>query len=434
MRKFSILLSMLVAVAMVLTACGGGATSTNVAGSPPPVTVDSTDDISGTVTESPTEATQEGTTTETPGVPVTGDMNPARLSNQLDFTVWSQDGEQIGEVEDMVLDVDNTRVAYVVVGTAGFLDLGEREVLVPWDSLQLQTGTGDTTGGQQNAFILQSDLEDFRNAPDFDLGANLPQAGQPAGDWDVDLRTYWESGGLAGGTTSTPEAGATIDPNATAVPNATAGGANQGTSLATATTDAGQGTGLATATLGTDQGTGQNQAAGQALQGVVLASDVLGSTITLSPGQGQGQGQGQATAEPAATTDPNATVDPNATATTDQGTGQNQGQGVGNIQGTIDDLIVAVDSGEIQYLVVDAILEEGERWIPVPLSFIQWDAANNAFVINANPAMLREAPFFENGQYPDTAAADWNSEFDTFWQSGGTGTGLGAQATATATP
>jgi sporulation protein YlmC with PRC-barrel domain len=167
MRKFSILLSMLVLVAVVLTACGGGATSTNVAGSPPPVTADSTEDMSGTATESP--ATQEETTTETPGVPVTGDVNPARLSNQLDFSVWSQDGEQIGEVEDMVLDLDNTRVAYVVVGTGGFLDLGEREIFVPWDFLQLQTGTGDTTGGQQNAFILQGDLEVFRNAPDFDL-------------------------------------------------------------------------------------------------------------------------------------------------------------------------------------------------------------------------------------------------------------------------
>ncbi len=229
MRKLSILLSMLVLAALVLSACGGGATSTNVVESPPPITADSTDDISGTATESPNAMPTDGTTTEAPGVPVTGDVNPARLSNQLDFTVWSQDGEQIGEVDDMVLDLENTRVAYVVVGTGGFLDLGEREILVPWDSLQLQTGTGDTTGGQQNAFILQTDLDVFRNAPDFDLSANLPPAGQRAADWDVDIRTYWESGGATGGNASTPDAGATTDPNATAVPNETAGGAQQGT-------------------------------------------------------------------------------------------------------------------------------------------------------------------------------------------------------------
>src|SRR5215211_7796084 len=229
MRKTSLLLSMLIVVAMILTACGGEETSTSVpTDNVPPVTAEVTGtSVSGTATELPTEGTG------TPGVPVTGETNSGRLSNELDFTVWSQDGEQIGEVEDMVLDLDNTQVAYVAVGTGGFLDLGEREILVPWESLQLQTGSGDTTGGQQNAFILQSDLEVFRNAPDFDLGANLPEMGQPAGDWDVDIRTFWESDVATGGSASTPDTGATSDPNATAIPNATDGEAPQGTATGT---------------------------------------------------------------------------------------------------------------------------------------------------------------------------------------------------------
>ncbi|HET6597345.1 MAG TPA: PRC-barrel domain-containing protein [Anaerolineales bacterium] len=413
MRNISVLLSMIVLVALGLTACGGGATSTNVVESPPPVTVDSTEDMSGTATESATEApTDIGATTGTPGVPVTGQVNPARLSNQLDFKVWSQDGEQIGEVDDMVLDLDNTQIAYVVVGTGGFLDLGERDILVPWNSLQLQTGTGETTGGQENAFILQTDVDVFRNAPDFDLNANLPQAGQAAGDWDVDISTYWESGGATGGTANTPAAGETEAP----IVDMTSTGTTTDIGQATAT---GEGTGLGTETLTVDQGTGENLPGGQALQGVVLATEVLDSPITLSPGQGQEQGQAtadpNATAAPNVTTDPNATADPNATGTT--GAGQEQGQGVGNIEGTIDDMIVAVDTGEIQYLVVDVTLDERQRWIPVPLSFIQWDAADGAFLINANPATFRDAPYFENGQYPDTTVSGWNSEFDTFWQS-----------------
>jgi sporulation protein YlmC with PRC-barrel domain len=412
MRKISVLSSMLLLLAMILAACGGGATSTNVVESPPPVTADSTDDLSGTPTDAPTEAaTEPGTTTETPGVPVTGGVNPARISNQLDFTVWSQNGEQIGEVDDMVLNLDNSRIAYVVVGTGGFLDLGERDILVPSNSLQLQTGTGETTGGQQNVFILQTDLDVFQNAPDFDLGANLPQVGQPAGDWDIDIRTYWESGGTTGGTANT------------AVPDMTATGTTTDTAQVTATSEAG----VVSATPSPDQGTGENQIGGQALQGVVLATEVLGSTITLSPGEGQGQGQGQATAEPSATTDPNATMDPNATATTEPGTGQ----GVGNIEGTIDDMIVAIDTGDIQYIVVDVTLDETQRWIPVPLSFIEWNAANGTFLINANPSTFRDAPFFENGQYPDTTVSGWNSEFDAFWQNSGSG---GPEAQATATP
>jgi sporulation protein YlmC with PRC-barrel domain len=354
MRKISILLSTLVLAAMVLAACGGGATSTNVAGSPPPVTVDATEEM--TATESPTEV---GSTTETPGVPVTGDINPARLSNQLDFTVWSQDGEQIGDVNDMVLDLDNSRVAYVVVGTGGFLDLGEREILVPWESLQLQTGSGDTTGGQQNAFILQTELDTFRNAPDFDLTANLPDTGQAAGDWDLDVRNYWQGGGTGAGTDQA---------------TATAG---TGTDLATATP--GTGTDLATATPGT---------------GTDLA--------TATPGTG-----------------------------TDQG--------LGNMDVTIDDMIIDTDNGDILYMVVNALMDEGERWIPVPLSLVQWNAGTGAFVLDTNPAALHDAPSFQDGQFPDTTTSGWNSEFDTYWQNnggtGGTGTGTGSGDTAaTATP
>ena len=48
---------------------------------------------------------------------------------------WTSPIDDSARVEDMVLNLDNTQVAYVVVGTGGFLDLGEREILVHWESL-----------------------------------------------------------------------------------------------------------------------------------------------------------------------------------------------------------------------------------------------------------------------------------------------------------
>jgi sporulation protein YlmC with PRC-barrel domain len=407
MRKFNLILTIIVLAAMMLTACGGEETSTTAPGTTPspivpPVTADTTatgEVPSTTETVSPTDGTG------TAEIPVTGADNPARLSNQLDFTVWNQNGEQIGEVDDMVIDLDNTRIAYVVVGTGGFLDLGEKEVLVPWNSLKLQTSTGDATGGEQNAFILQADQELFNNAPDVDLNSVLPEMGQSAGDWDQEIRTFWENGVVP----NTPAAGET----ATTAP---------GVGQATATTDAGTGQGQATATAGTGQGQGQGQA--MALQGVVLASDVLGTSIALSPGQGQGQGngqgagQGQATAT-AGTGTGQATATPGtgqeqATATPDAS--QGSGQGVGNFNGTLDDAIVDTDTGDILYLVVNTTLDDGERWIPIPLSLFQWDADNSILLLNVNPATLRDAPSFTEDQFPDTTVEGWNSEFDTFWQ------------------
>src|SRR5215212_6738077 len=117
MRKFSIFLTIVVLSAMLLISCGGEETSTaipNTTVSPevPPVTADTTATGDGS---SVTETVVPGDTTTTPGIPVTGEESAARLTNQLDFNVWNQDGEQIGEVDDMVLDLDNTRISYVIV-------------------------------------------------------------------------------------------------------------------------------------------------------------------------------------------------------------------------------------------------------------------------------------------------------------------------------
>jgi sporulation protein YlmC with PRC-barrel domain len=466
MRKISILLSIMVLAAMVLAACGGEETATNLPNTEvPQMTVEVTEVASEAATEVPTNEA-----TGTPGVPVTGELNPARLSNQLDFTVWSQDGEQIGEVDDMVLDLDNTSVAYVVVGTGGFLDLGEQEILVPWDSLQLQTGTGDMTGGQQNAFILQDDLDMFRNAPDFDLTANLPPMGEAAGDWDADIRNYWEGGGTGSGQatepaatseagTGTGQATATTGTGSTDLATATLG-TGTGADQATATSGTGTGTSQATATAGTGTGEGT-----PALQGVVLATEILGSTVNLSAA-GAGTGTGQAT-EPAATSESGtgtgqttatagtggtgtgqetATAGTGstgqATATTGTGTGQATATvgtaGTGMDQAlataTIEDLIVDTDAGDILYAVLNAAFTDAERWIPVPLSMFQWDASMQGFAFSGDASMLQGAPSFEDGQFPDTTAPDWNTEFDAFWQNqmpgGGSGAG-GAEATAT---
>jgi hypothetical protein len=93
---------------------------------------------------------------------------------------------------------------------------------------------------------------------------------------------------------------------------------------------------------------------------------------------------------------------------------------VGNFDGTLDDIIVDVDTGDILYIVVNTTLDDGERWIPIPLRFFQWDADNSALLLNVNPATISDAPFFLEDEFPDTTVDDWNSEWDTFWQNSGT--------------
>jgi sporulation protein YlmC with PRC-barrel domain len=378
MRRASIFLSMLIMAAMLLAACGGEETSTSVPSTDvPPITAEATatiDDLAGTETADPDT---------TPVVPVTGEESPSRMSNLLDFDVWNQNSEQIGDVEDMVLDMDNTRISYVIVGTGGFLGLGEKEVLVPWDMLELQSEAGEATDAEGNAFIFTGDPEFYNNAPDIDVDSVLPEWNTPAGDWDTDIRNFWASGVVPETTavTDTPAA------DGTAVPDVNM---------------------TATVAPGTDPGQGQFQ--GTDLQGVILATDVIGSTILVQGNpQALGPDQGLSTAAP------DASADPLATATLGPDPAVVPG-GVETMNAFIEDIIVDPESGEIQYLVITGSFLDGDRWIPVPLGFLQWDETNQNFTLRVNAAALQNAPFFEGGQFPDFSVDNWDDEFDSFWQ------------------
>ena len=170
-----------------------------------------------------------------------------------------------------------------------------------------------------------------------------------------------------------------------------------------------------------------------ALQGVALASNVIGATVNVSATTGTGTGTGTtgtATSAPTTGGSDTATAAPTdsgvmGTATSAPATG---GTGMGSTSGTVKDLIVDTASGDIQYVVVDMTMSDGEHLIPVPLSVFQWDGSTQALVINTSADMLQGAPSFQNGQFPDTSMPGWDSEFQSFWQNNGAG------ASATATP
>jgi hypothetical protein len=290
-----------------------------------------------------------------------------------------------------------------------------------------------------SCLTLTIDNDTFNNAPDFDA-STLPAQGQAAPGWDSSISSYWANPGAGtGGTetlatstastgdtglaTNTPTAG---DSSATAMPNETATSTSGGT---------GSGTGT-----GNSQGQGAMQ-----MQGVMLATDILGATVTVSPqGNDQGTGTGAETSTPEAgvvsTDTPSASGDTTGTATPESSTGT--GTGTDDFStGTVEDMIVEPQTGDMQYLVVSFGTED--RWFPIPVGFLRWDSTTNGFVLMVNQNALQNAPAFTSDQFPDTSSSGWDQEFSTFWQSnggmgGGTGSGTGSGgvtvATATATP
>lgn len=69
-------------------------------------------------------------------------------------------GEDLGKIEELMIDMESGRVNYAVLSFGGFLGIGDKLFAIPFQSLQLDTERG--------CFILNVDKERLRNAPSFD--------------------------------------------------------------------------------------------------------------------------------------------------------------------------------------------------------------------------------------------------------------------------
>lgn len=69
-------------------------------------------------------------------------------------------GEDLGDIEAIMLDVRRGRIAYAVLGSGGFLGIGERLFAVPWAALTLDA--------DRKCFVLNVSAERLKQAPGFD--------------------------------------------------------------------------------------------------------------------------------------------------------------------------------------------------------------------------------------------------------------------------
>ena len=74
--------------------------------------------------------------------------------------VYNQDGEDLGDIKEIMLDVSSGRVSYAVLSFGGFLSLGEKLFAVPWSALKLDT--------VNKRFTLNINKDRLEGAPGFD--------------------------------------------------------------------------------------------------------------------------------------------------------------------------------------------------------------------------------------------------------------------------
>ena len=71
--------------------------------------------------------------------------------------------EKLGDIKEIMLDMQTGQVAYAVLAFGGFLGMGEKLFAVPWQALHLDTA--------HHRFVLNVDKDRLKNAPGFDKDA-----------------------------------------------------------------------------------------------------------------------------------------------------------------------------------------------------------------------------------------------------------------------
>lgn len=84
--------------------------------------------------------------------------------------VHNPQGENLGKIEDVVLDVERGQIAYAVLSFGGFLGMGDKFFAIPWQALQIQ--------GTNQPVILNISKEQLRQSKGFDK-SNWPDMASP---------------------------------------------------------------------------------------------------------------------------------------------------------------------------------------------------------------------------------------------------------------
>jgi hypothetical protein len=95
-------------------------------------------------------------------------------------------GENLGKIEELMIDLEQGRVAYAVLSFGGFLGIGNKLFAIPFEALELDA--------ENHRFVLDTPREKLENAPGFDKD-EWPDFADPSFGQQVygyyGVQTYW---------------------------------------------------------------------------------------------------------------------------------------------------------------------------------------------------------------------------------------------------
>src|SRR5262249_13784336 len=138
-----------------------------------------------------TVAQQPAPTEQSKSANQSSQNNPPDTLTALPGVLWSTEtllgsdvktpqGQNVGDLKQLMIDPHTGRVMYAVVGMGGFLGMGEKSVIVPWHAIEIaRTG---------KSLVLHLSPQMLQQAPIYEKGKESVYApgSEPSGGWGMD--------------------------------------------------------------------------------------------------------------------------------------------------------------------------------------------------------------------------------------------------------
>lgn len=99
----------------------------------------------------------------------------------LGLKVINPAGENLGKIEEIMINIDTGHIGYAVLSHGGVVGFGDKLFAVPWGLLRLDQ--------QKKCFITNIDKDVLDRAPGFDRN-HWPDAADPY--WEKSLHDYYK--------------------------------------------------------------------------------------------------------------------------------------------------------------------------------------------------------------------------------------------------
>ena len=105
-------------------------------------------------------------------------------NNVIGLPVKNPEKEDLGTIEEVVIDIERGTVAYVVLSFSGFFGFSEKFFAIPWSEFNLEHGEDGPF------FLLDTDRKKLSRLPGFNK-QDWPD--RAAADWDAAIDDHYQS-------------------------------------------------------------------------------------------------------------------------------------------------------------------------------------------------------------------------------------------------